>query len=107
MEPIDGIDDAQVAAAARVVHQGCREVLSEWIRVAPIFSGIEGERTTLERGFSPEEYRLIGNIKGEPPFEGTVVHRGWKIEKISLPRETKRPAAPADSVITPAEFEIQ
>jgi hypothetical protein len=43
-------------------------------------------------------------VKGEPPFTGTLVHRGWKVQKRSLPKKT---AGQATEVICPAEIEIK
>ena len=35
MEDVTSYDDTQVGAAARVVHQGCREVLNEHFKIIP------------------------------------------------------------------------
>jgi hypothetical protein len=47
---------------------------------------------------------LVGNVTGEPPFEGIVRHPGWKAGKKEIPRLADIRDA---SVITPAEIEIK
>jgi hypothetical protein len=46
--------------------------------------------------------RLVGNVVGNPPFRGTLVHRGWRVVQIDLPKQT----SDKDKVIAPAEVEV-
>jgi hypothetical protein len=105
MEDITAYDDSQVAAGARVVHQGCREVLREHFEIGPVAEGGEGAATTVPAGYAPDEYRLLGKISGEPPFSGTLVHHGWKTESVKLPRIVK-PDERRLPAIAPAEVEL-
>jgi Domain of unknown function (DUF2760) len=89
MEDVAPYDDKQVGAAARVVHHGCREVLNEHFKVTPISEAEEGSRITVPAGYAADEYRLMGQISGEPPFTGTLLHKGWKTESVKLPRILK------------------
>ena len=41
---------------------------------------------TVAAGYAADEYRLVGKISGEAPFSGRLVHRGWKTERVKLPR---------------------
>jgi hypothetical protein len=106
MEDITTYDDAQVGAAARVVHQGCKDTLQEHFRIRAIREESEGSSVTVPAGYVADEYRLIGNIRGAGPFTGTLVHRGWKTEAVKLPRivrvEVDRPPT-----IAPAEIELK
>ena len=107
MEDVTSFTDAQVAAASRVVHQGCSAVLRECLALAPAHSGKEGERISIDASSDPQQYRLIGKIPGAPPYSGVVVHRGWKTSKLALPRHT-RPIDPAgQNLITPIEVEVR
>jgi Domain of unknown function (DUF2760) len=107
MEDITTFNDAQVAAASRVVHQGCAAVIKECLALSTVHSGKEGERVTIEKSADPHQYRLLGKVHGEPPYGGVVVHRGWKTTKIALPRFT-RPVDPAgQNIITPVEVEVR
>ena len=106
MDEVTAYDDAQVGAAARVVHQGCREVLREHFKITPVSDAVEGSPVTVPAGYAPDEYRLLGKISGEPPFTGTLIHKGWKTEFVKLPRiinadERRLPG------IAPAEVELK
>lgn len=107
MEDVSTFSDAQVAAASRVVHQGCAAVIRECLALAPAHGGKEGERITIDAAADPQDYRLIGKVAGTPPFSGVVVHRGWKTSKLALPRHM-RPIDPnGQNVITPVEVEVR
>jgi hypothetical protein len=85
-EDLAGFSDAQVGAAARVVHEGCRKTLREHFSVSPVRAEEEGTRVTLARGFDASTVRLVGHVVGEPPFTGTLTHRGWRAEEVRLPK---------------------
>ncbi|WP_017365876.1 DUF2760 domain-containing protein [Methylococcus capsulatus] len=85
-ENIAHYSDAEIGAAARVVHEGCHKVIGQVFDLAPVRSETEGSRLTLPKGFDAASVRLSGNIVGEPPFTGTLVHRGWRVENIRLPK---------------------
>jgi hypothetical protein len=106
MEDLTPYDDAQVGAAARVVHQGCRQVLQESFSITPISEAEEGSEVTVPAGYAAEEYRIVGKLSGDAPFTGKLVHKGWKTGSIKLPRlvNAGRERLPA---IAPAEVEIR
>lgn len=102
-EPLDGFSDADIGAAARDVHRGCRKVLDQHLSLEPVMPGSEEAQVAVPRGFDPAEIRLIGEAPGEPPFRGTLRHHGWRVVDARLP-------ALADgvdrAVIAPAEVEL-
>lgn len=107
MEDITAYQDAQVAAASRVVHQGCAAVMREYFDIAPLHGGKEGERITADTAADPDRYRLSGKLSGNGPYQGVVVHRGWRTTKLALPRYT-RPVDPAQpTTIAPIEVEVR
>ena len=106
MEDITTFDDAQVGAAARVVHEGCKTALSEHFKIRSVREEDEGSPVTLPAGYAADEYRLIGNIRGAGPFSGTLVHRGWKTEWVRLPHIV-RVDADRLPTIAPAEVELK
>ena len=106
MDDVTAYDDAQVGAAARVVHQGCREVLRDHFKITPVSDAAEGSPVTVPAGYAPDEYRLLGKISGEPPFTGTLVHKGWKTEFVKLPRIIKAGGGRLPG-IAPAEVELK
>lgn len=102
-EDVAGYSDAQIGAAVRVVHEGCRKVLREYFEIAPVREGQEGSRVTLDADFDPSAVRLTGNVVGEPPFRGVLAHRGWRVVEVKLPKI----AATHDvRVLAPAEVEL-
>jgi hypothetical protein len=103
MEDITPYDDAQVGAAARVIHQGCTEVLRENFKITAVSEVEEGSQVTVPAGYAAADYRFIGKLGGNPPFTGKLIHKGWKTEYVKLPRTTTTDRLPA---IAPAEVEI-
>jgi hypothetical protein len=106
MEDVTPYDDKQVGAAARVVHQGCREVLNDSFKITPISQEEEGSRITVPAAYAADEYRLLGKISGDPPFTGTLLHKGWKTESVKLPRILKSDERHLPS-IAPAQVELK
>ena len=106
MDDITSYSDAQVGAAGRVLHEGCKAVLLEHFGIRPMREEGEGSKVTIPPGYAPDDYRLVGKISGEAPFTGTLVHHGWRAEWVKLPRligiSAGRPPA-----IAPAEVELE
>ncbi len=102
-EDIASYSDADIGAAARIVHEGCRKVLHQHFDIEPVRDESEGSRITLPKGFDPAEIRLTGNIVGEPPFQGVLVHRGWRADKVKLPQLSEGHHA---DILAPAEVEL-
>jgi hypothetical protein len=102
-EDVSAYSDADIGGAARVVHEGCRKTLLEHLRIEPVRPEDEGARITLPEGFDASQVRLTGNLVGEAPFSGTLMHRGWRVSEVSLPRLA---AGHEVRVLAPAEVEL-
>jgi hypothetical protein len=102
-EPLDGFADADIGAAARDVHRGCRKVLEQHLTFEPVMPGEEEAKVSVPKGFDPAEIRLIGEAKGEPPFKGTLRHHGWRVVDAKLPTLAE---GIDRTVIAPAEVEL-
>lgn len=102
-EPIRDFSDADVGAAARVVHDGCKKALDQHFTLGAAHPGEEETRIEVPKGFDPAAIRLTGNVVGEAPFHGTLQHRGWRVEKESLPKLSEEHDA---TIIAPAEVEL-
>jgi hypothetical protein len=102
-EDIANYSDADIGAAARLVHDGCRAVLREHFTIQPVRREAEGSRLTLQEGFDAGAVRLTGNVVGKAPFTGTISHRGWKVEDARLPKLAPSHDA---SIVAPAEVEL-
>ncbi len=106
MEDIRSVPDAQVAAAARVVHAGCRALFQSGFTLQPLRDEAEGAEVTLPAGFDPAAVRLLGRVAGNPPYTGRLLHRGWRCDELKLPRPLDY-AAPPSPVVAPAEVELR
>mgnify|MGYP003384356002 CR=1 FL=1 len=102
-EDLTGFSDSDVGAAARVVHEGSKKVLQQVFTFTPIRSEDEESRVTLVQGFNASENRLTGNVTGEAPFSGTLIHKGWRVSEVLLPQLAKEHDV---YVIAPAEVEL-
>ena len=102
-EDVSAFSDAQVGAAARVVHDSVNKALSGHLKLARVRSEAEGARVTLPKGFSASEVRLTGNVLGDPPFTGTLNHAGWRALSLELPKLSEGHDV---SILAPAEVEL-
>ncbi len=102
-EDLTGFSDEEVGAAARVVHEGGKKTLNNYFNFEPLRSEEEESVITLAEGFNAAEIRLTGNVVGEAPFKGTLVHRGWKAVDIKLPKLSQGHDA---RIVAPAEVEL-
>lgn len=99
-QEVAAFSDADIGAAARVVHDGCRRALGAHLVVEPVRTEAEGSRVTLEAGFDADAVKLTGNVGGHAPFSGTLRHRGWRAAEVNLPElvgtHDRRVLAPAE-----------
>ncbi|MDB4974809.1 MAG: hypothetical protein JWN48_3150 [Myxococcaceae bacterium] len=102
-EEVSGYSDAEIGAAARVVHGSVRKALLSHVTLERVKREAEGSRVTIAPGFSAHEVRLTGNVVGEAPFTGTLAHAGWRAINIELPK-----LSPGYDVrvLAPAEVEL-
>jgi hypothetical protein len=56
-ESLDGFSDADIGAAARDVHRGCKKVLDQHLTFEPVMPGAEEEKVSVPKGFDPAEIR--------------------------------------------------
>jgi hypothetical protein len=84
-QDIASFADADVGVAARVVHEGCRNALRAHATLEPVCSEDEGARITLAQGFDADRVKLVGDVKGAPPYSGVLRHRGWRATRFELP----------------------
>ena len=102
-EEIGLYSDEEVGAAARVVHEGSKKAINEYFTLSPIRTEDEESRVTLAEGFNASEVRLTGNVVGSAPFTGTLIHRGWRVEAVNLP---KLSAGHDTTIVAAAEVEL-
>lgn len=101
-ESIQGYSDEQIGAATRGIHDACAKALRACVTLEPVLPGGEDERVTVPKGFDPGAIRLTGNLRGEPPFTGTLRHAGWRVTKVTIPER----AGLEPRIVAPAEVEL-
>lgn len=100
-EDISAYSDAQVSAAARIVHSGCREVVLKSFSPEPIVKAKEGSLISGVEGTELNKYRLSGKV-GRAPYSGKLVHHGWRATKTEVPSRSDN-----SLVIAPAELAVE
>ena len=103
MEDVSSYSDTQIGAAARVLHDQCRDSVSHYVSLQPVIDGVEGAFTRVPAA-NPELVRFIGNVPAQTPSGGVLRHKGWRAASVELP-----PLTPATdvSVLAPAEIEVE
>lgn len=84
-EDVTSFADADIGAAARVVHTGCRKAIREHVKLEPVRTEEEGARVTLPDPLDAASVKLTGNVAGKGPYTGTLRHRGWRAVEITMP----------------------
>jgi hypothetical protein len=102
-EDVASFSDAEIGAAARVVHGSVRKTLLAHVTLERVRDEPEGARVTVPAGFSAHEVRLTGNVVGQAPFTGTLAHAGWRATHIELPKLSQGFDV---RVLAPAEVEL-
>lgn len=102
-EDLSDYSDADIGAAARVVHEGSKKILNTYFTLEAIRSEEEETRISIPEGFNASEVRLTGNVVGTAPFNGILIHKGWKVSEVKLP---KLVAGHDASIVAPAEVEL-
>jgi hypothetical protein len=104
-EPLAGYSDAQVGAVARDVHRDCAAVLDRMFALKPAVADEEGKDVSVPADFDSNRWRLTGNVTGEPPFRGRLVHPGWEATACELP--TWSGSSGSARIVAPAEVELK
>lgn len=104
MEPLDGYTDQQVAAAVRDIQSDSRKVLERMFAPKPLRSENEGTKITVPAGFDAGAFKLTGNVSGEAPYSGELMHPGWTATKVDVP--VWKGSDETAKIIAPAEVEL-
>ena len=101
MEDIAGYADAQIGAAVRDVHAGCRQVLQRYVSLTPVLQQDEGGTVEVDGPIDPAKIKVVGNTRGAP-LRGVLRHRGWLASRVDLPQMPPG----GRFVIAPAEIDV-
>ena len=104
-EPLEGYTDAQIGAASRDVLRQCGEVLDRMFGLQPVVPQSEGEEIETPPNGDEGRFRLTGNVVGQPPYRGSLMHQGWEATRCELPKWTG--SEQTELVIAPAELELK
>jgi len=103
MDDINAAQDDQIVAFVKKMHPECQSSLKDHLVLEPVLPQTEGDTVEVPTGFDPSAIRILGNVSGEPPFHGTLQHRGWRVKEIKL---AKPPAGQDEFVVQPAEVQL-
>jgi hypothetical protein len=104
LEDLAAYSDAQIGAAVRDIHAGCRRALERYVTLEGIVPGREGDAITVghDEPFDPASIHLVGNVTGQPPFRGTLLHSGWRVSRVQLPPL----GTSGRTIVAPAQIEV-
>jgi hypothetical protein len=102
-ESLEQYSDEQIGAAARDVLRDCREVLSRMFELQPVVPGEENDMVDAPAPLIAGRLRVTGNVAGQPPFRGRLIHHGWEAARCDLPNWSGDEQSVR--VIAPAEIE--
>ncbi|HYT90767.1 MAG TPA: DUF2760 domain-containing protein [Gemmataceae bacterium] len=102
-ENLQGASDEQIAAAIKDLQPKWMTALNKYLELTPVINQPEQSQVEVPAGFDPSAVQLTGNVTGEPPFKGTLVHGGWRVKEIRIPTP---PEGQDEFVLKPAEVEL-
>ena len=105
MEPLEECTDQQVGAAVRDIQTDSRAVLERMFALKPSRSEPEGSQISVPAGFDSGEFKLTGNVSGQAPYQGELMHPGWIATQTDIPSWNGSDASA--SIVAPAEIEIR
>ena len=107
LEDLAAYSDAQIGAAVRDIHAGCRRALDRYMTLQAVVAGREGDAVTIgqDQPFDPASFHLVGNVTGQPPFRGTLLHSGWRVAQVQLPPLPPQGTS-GRTIVAPAQIEV-
>ena len=107
LEDVAAYSDAQIGAAVRDIHAGCRRALDRYMTLQAVVAGREGDAVTIgqDQPFDPASFHLVGNVTGQPPFRGTLLHAGWRASQVQLPPLPAQGTS-GRTIVAPAQIEV-
>ncbi|MEO8496752.1 MAG: DUF2760 domain-containing protein [Planctomycetota bacterium] len=105
MEPLAGYTDAQVGAATRDVLRDCGQTLERLFSIRPVVDAEEGAAHETPAEVEAIRYRLTGNVTGDPPYRGQLVHHGWQATRCELPKWSGKDDVAM--IVAPVELELK
>lgn len=104
MEPLGDYTDAQVGAATRDVLRDCGQTLERLFAIRAVVEAEEGAAHETPAAMDSGRYRVTGNVSGDPPYRGQLVHHGWEATHCKLPQWSG--SDDAAMIVAPVELNI-
>lgn len=104
-EPLTNYTDAQIGAAARDVFGKSAAVLDRLFALRPVVPEEEGAEVETPPKVDPGRFHLTGNVTGQPPFRGQLVHHGWEATCCEVPQWNGE--AGSAMIVAPVELELK
>jgi hypothetical protein len=104
-ESLGGYSDAQIGAVARDVHRDCGAVVERLFGLKAVVDQEEGTPIEVPEGFDAGRYRLTGNVVGQAPFRGQLMHHGWQATACELPAWSG--SEESARIVAPVEVELK
>ena len=104
-EKLDDYSDDQIGAAVRDVQRDSAAVLERLFALQPLSKETEGAELEIPTGFDAARFQLVGNLTGQPPFKGHLVHHGWLATRCELPVWSGSESAA--KIVAPTEVELK
>lgn len=86
MEDLTACSNEQIGAAVRDIQRDSRATLERMFKLGPLRKEAEGTEINVPAGYDPDTIRLSGQVSGEGPYKGELVHPGWTARKCDLPK---------------------
>lgn len=106
MDEVAKRPDQQVGAVARVVHQGCSDVLKDFFEIKPVLEEAEGTQVEWNAEQTSKEIKVLG--ESLESTSGKLMHKGWLTQKVELPEVVDSQAYRVGNkrIIVPAEVQV-
>ena len=104
MDDVQAYSDAQVGAAARVVHSGCRDVIQKALGPEPIATSPEQQTITLSEDYDRAAFRVTGKMPANGAIQGKLEHKGWQASRCDLPKPTQTLEKAEGFTLAPAQI---
>jgi hypothetical protein len=73
--------------------------------IEAVVDAAEGAEMSAPAGFDAACYRITGNVAGEPPYQGRLVHHGWRATRCEIPQWSGD--RQASLIVAPVELQVE
>jgi hypothetical protein len=74
-EDISELSDQQVGAVSRLIHRDLKKLVSQYVKLQPVFDAEEGQKVSVGVDRLPYEYQVATDRDLNAPFSAVLRHR--------------------------------